>query len=59
MFNAFTSYAFSDRMQASLSVNNLFNTLAYTEFDNVGAGTATAARALPGRTLRATLKYSF
>ncbi len=59
VFNAFASYGFSDRLLGSISVNNLFDTLAYTEFDNVGAGTASAARALPGRTIYATLKYKF
>jgi outer membrane receptor protein involved in Fe transport len=59
VFNLFTSYQFNKQMLGSISVNNLFNSLAYTEFDNVGAGTASAARALPGRTMYATLKYNF
>lgn len=53
--NAVASYAFSDQMTLSLAVNNLFDTLGYTE-SNDGRG---AARSINGRTARATLKYAF
>ena len=53
--NAFASYAFNDRLTLSLAANNLFNELAYTE-SNDGRG---AARAYTGRTVKASLRYSF
>ena len=53
--NAFASYEFTKNMTASVSVNNLFNTIGYTE-SNDGRG---AARSINGRTAKATLKYSF
>jgi outer membrane receptor protein involved in Fe transport len=53
--NAFASYAVSDRMTVALAVNNLFDTIGYTE-SNDGRG---AARSINGRTAKATLKYSF
>ena len=53
--NAFVNYQLSERSQLSLSANNLFNALAYTEIEGDGH----AARALNGRTVRATFKYSF
>lgn len=53
--NAVASYAFSDQMTLSLAVNNLFDTVGYTE-SNDGRG---AARSINGRTARATLKYAF
>ena len=53
--NAFASYEFAKNMTASLGVNNLFNTLGYTE-SNDGRG---AARSINGRTAKATLKYAF
>jgi len=53
--NAFVNYQFNDKLQLSLSANNLFNTLAYTEIESDGH----AARAFNGRTVRASLKYSF
>ena len=53
--NAFASYAVSDRMTLSLAVNNLFDTIGYTE-SNDGRG---AARSINGRTAKATLKYAF
>ena len=39
----------------SVQANNLFNALAYTEIEGDGH----AARALNGRSLRATLKFDF
>lgn len=53
--NAVASYALGDDMTLSLAVNNLFDTIGYTE-SNDGRG---AARSINGRTAKATLKYSF
>ncbi len=53
--NAFASYEFAKNLTASVAVNNLFNTLGYTE-SNDGRG---AARSINGRTAKATLKYAF
>ncbi|MFG6413657.1 TonB-dependent receptor domain-containing protein [Roseateles sp. DC23W] len=53
--NAFASYALNDRVTLALAANNLLNELAYTE-SNDGRG---AARAYTGRTVKASLRYSF
>ncbi len=53
--NAFGSVQLGTKATVSLGVNNLFNTLAYTEVEGDGH----AARALNGRTVKATLKYAF
>jgi len=53
--NAFASYQFNEKVQVGLSVNNLFNTLGYTEVEGDGH----AARAINGRSVKATLKYQF
>ncbi len=53
--NAFVNYQVTPTVMLGLGVNNLFDTLAYTE-SNDGRG---AARALTGRTSRATLKVTF
>ena len=53
--NAFANYQITPTVMLGLGVNNLFDTLAYTE-SNDGRG---AARALTGRTARATLKVTF
>lgn len=53
--NAFASYALTDRATLSLAANNLLNELAYTE-SNDGRG---AARAYTGRTVKASLRYTF
>jgi outer membrane receptor protein involved in Fe transport len=53
--NAFANYQLSERAQLSLGVNNLFNTLGYTEVEGDGH----AARAVNGRSVKATLKYLF
>ena len=53
--NAFLNYQVTPKVQASLSLNNLLNTIAYTEVEGDGH----AARSINGRTVRATLKYSF
>ncbi|MFG6448309.1 TonB-dependent siderophore receptor [Roseateles sp. BYS180W] len=53
--NAFANYQINDKTQLSISANNAFNALAYTEIEGDGH----AARALNGRTLRLGLKYEF
>ncbi len=53
--NPFVSYQFNDKASLSVSANNAFNTLGYTEIEGDGH----AARAINGRTVRATLKYQF
>ena len=53
--NAFANYQLSSKAQLSLGVNNLFNTLGYTEVEGDGH----AARAVNGRSVKATLKYAF
>ena len=53
--NAFANYAFTPQASVGLSVNNLFNTIGYTE-SNDGRG---AARSINGRTAKVSLKYNF
>ncbi|MFG6456109.1 TonB-dependent receptor [Roseateles sp. BYS96W] len=53
--NAFVSYSLTPKAQLTLAANNLFDELAYTE-SNDGRG---AARAYTGRTVKASLRYSF
>jgi catecholate siderophore receptor len=53
--NAFASYQFTDAISLQLAANNLFDKIGYTE-SNDGRG---AARSVNGRTVKATLKYSF
>ncbi len=53
--NAFASYNLSQQATVSLAVNNLFNTIGYTE-SNDGRG---AARSINGRTAKVSLKYNF
>jgi catecholate siderophore receptor len=53
--NAFANYQITDNAMVALGVNNLFDTIGYTE-SNDGRG---AARSINGRTVKATLKYSF
>ncbi len=55
VINAFANYQLSSTAQLGLGVNNLANTLGYTEVEGDGH----AARAVNGRSVRATLKYSF
>jgi outer membrane receptor protein involved in Fe transport len=55
VINAFANYQISSTAQLGLGVNNLANTLGYTEVEGDGH----AARAVNGRSVRATLKYSF
>lgn len=53
--NAFAGWTVNERMQVSLSVNNLGNALGYTEVEGDGH----AARSINGRTAKVALKYSF
>ncbi len=53
--NLFVNYRVDKHTSVSFGVNNAFDTLAYTEAEGDGH----AARALPGRTAKATLKYEF
>ena len=53
--NAFVKYDYDKSTVVSVSVNNLTNTLGFTESNNERG----AARAINGRTVRATLRYNF
>jgi len=53
--HAFVNYDITPSLVLSLTANNLFDRLAYTEVEGDGH----AARALTGRAVKATLKYSF
>jgi outer membrane receptor protein involved in Fe transport len=53
--NAFASYALTPAATVSVAVNNLTNTVGYTE-SNDGRG---AARSINGRTAKVALKYTF
>lgn len=53
--NAFANYQLTPSVLVAMGVNNLFDTVGYTE-SNDGRG---AARSINGRTVKATLKYSF
>lgn len=52
--NPYVSYKLSDKTTLSLIGNNIFDKLAFTEIEN-----GQAARALNGRSVRATLNYKF
>ncbi|MFL6696080.1 MAG: TonB-dependent receptor domain-containing protein [Vitreoscilla sp.] len=54
LVNGHATVNFNDRTAFTLGVYNLFNTLGYTEVDSDHA-----ARALNGRAIRGTLKYTF
>ncbi|AVR95570.1 TonB-dependent siderophore receptor [Pseudoduganella armeniaca] len=53
--SAFANYQLSERLMLSLSANNLFNELGYTEVEGDGH----AARAIAGRSVKASIKYAF
>jgi outer membrane receptor protein involved in Fe transport len=53
--NAFATYQLFENTQLSLSANNLFNKVGYTEVE----GNGTAARSINGRTVEAGVKISF
>jgi outer membrane receptor protein involved in Fe transport len=60
--NPFASYALSDKLQLSLSINNLFDKVGYTEAEgqgNLSNNPLYIARSINGRSTKATLKYSF
>jgi outer membrane receptor protein involved in Fe transport len=60
--NAFVNVEFAPGATLSLGVNNLFNKLGYTEAEGQGnlvANPLYVARAVNGRSVKATLKYSF
>jgi outer membrane receptor protein involved in Fe transport len=53
--NPYLIYRASDKIELSLSANNVFNATGYTEIEGDGH----AARSINGRSLRAAVKYSF
>lgn len=55
VLNAFANYEFAQGLMASVGINNLTDQIGYTE-SNDGRQ---AARSINGRSVRATLKYSF
>ena len=55
VLNAFVNYQVNDRLGVSVSANNLTNTIGYTEVEGDGH----AARSINGRTIKASVKYSF
>lgn len=60
--NPYVNWQLSDKLSLSLSVNNLFDKLAYTEAEgqgNLNGNPLFVARALNGRAAKATLKVSF
>ena len=60
--NAFANYELARNTTVSLGINNLFNTLAYTEAEgqnNLGNNALYIARALNGRSAKLSVKYSF
>jgi outer membrane receptor protein involved in Fe transport len=58
--NAFGRYNITEKLRLGLNVNNLFNTIGITEVDSYpnSSGVATA-RSIPGRSIKASLVYSF
>ena len=55
VLNAFADYQVNDKLQLSLSANNLGNVIGYTEVEGDGH----AARSINGRSIKANLKYAF
>ena len=53
--SAFVNYPVTQRIMLSLSANNLFDEIGYTEVEGDGH----AARSISGRSIKASLKYSF
>jgi outer membrane receptor protein involved in Fe transport len=53
--NLFGNYQITDQLSASLGVNNLANTIGYTEVEGDGH----AARSINGRTVKLGMKYTF
>lgn len=62
VINPFLSYQVSDKLQFGLTVNNLLNKVGYTEAEGQGNLTNNplyVARSINGRSVKASLKYSF
>lgn len=57
--NTYLNYQLTPTAQFSVGVNNLFDKLAYTEVEGSGPDGGHAARALAGRSVKATVKYTF
>jgi outer membrane receptor protein involved in Fe transport len=55
VINAFVNYEVMRNMKLGLGVNNLANVIGYTEVEGDGH----AARSINGRTIKATLRYTF
>lgn len=55
VINAFANWQLSDRTLVALSVNNLNNTVGWTEVEGDGH----AARSINGRTAKVSMKYTF
>ena len=55
VLNAFANWQVRDNASVSLSVNNLNNTVGWTEVEGDGH----AARSINGRTAKLALKYTF
>jgi outer membrane receptor protein involved in Fe transport len=55
VLNAFVNYQVNDKLQLSVSANNLGNAIGYTEVEGDGH----AARSINGRSIKASLKYAF
>lgn len=55
VLNAFVNYQVNDKLGLSVSANNLTNTIGYTEVEGDGH----AARSINGRTVKASVKYTF
>jgi outer membrane receptor protein involved in Fe transport len=53
--SAFVNYAVNERVTLSLAANNLFDEIGYTEVEGDGH----AARSISGRSIKASLRYSF
>jgi outer membrane receptor protein involved in Fe transport len=53
--NPYVSYRFNEKTSLTVAANNVFDTLGYTEIEGDGH----AARAINGRSFKATLKYQF
>jgi outer membrane receptor protein involved in Fe transport len=53
--NAFANYQLTEKATVSLSVNNLFNKIGYTEVEGDGH----AARSITGRAAKVSLSYAF
>jgi outer membrane receptor protein involved in Fe transport len=53
--NAFVNYSVTEKATLSLSVNNLFNKIGYTEVESDGH----AARSISGRAAKVSLTYAF